>query len=174
MIYNDLVAPCIKRPLSEGARLFITRVLVLAIGVFLLFYGLWYKMPGNVWDYLAVTGQIYLASVFTLLVAALYWRRATSQGAYAALILGAIGPISFLLLNLLITEATKLTAHPSAALSWRQESLLRFHRAFPGAGSIPPAAAGFASFALAFLGMIFGSLLSSSPAKAPLPAKGVL
>jgi hypothetical protein len=65
---------------------------VLGIGVFLLFYGLWYELPGNAWDYLAVTGNIYLASVFTLLVAGLYWPRANATGAYAALMLGAIGP----------------------------------------------------------------------------------
>src|SRR5207249_5823291 len=89
VIYNDLIMPCVKRPLSQARRLLITRGLVLGIGLFLLFYGLWYEMPGNAWDYLAVTGNIYLASVFTLLVAGLYWRRATATGAYAALILGA-------------------------------------------------------------------------------------
>jgi len=84
VIYNDLIMPCLKRPLSQASRLFLTRALVLALGLFLLFYGLWYQMPGNAWDYLAVTGNIYLASVFTLLVAGLYWRRATATGAYAA------------------------------------------------------------------------------------------
>ncbi|MEK7706458.1 MAG: sodium:solute symporter family protein, partial [Verrucomicrobiota bacterium] len=49
VIYNDLISPCVKRPLSPAMRLFITRGLVLAIGVFLLFYGLWYEMPGNAW-----------------------------------------------------------------------------------------------------------------------------
>ncbi len=99
VIYNDLISPCLKRPLSPSGRLLLTRMLVLGIGIFLLFYGLWYEMPGNAWDYLAVTGNIYLASVFTLLVAGLYWKRATARGAYAALILGAIGPITFLLIG---------------------------------------------------------------------------
>jgi SSS family solute:Na+ symporter len=77
----------------------LTRLLVLAIAIFLLFYGLWYELPGNAWDYLAVTGNIYLASVFTLLVAGLYWPRGNATGAGAALILGAIGPLAFLLLG---------------------------------------------------------------------------
>src|SRR5258708_16687824 len=63
VIYNDLILPCVKRPLSSATRLLITRALVLAIGVFLLFFGLWYQLRGNAWDYLAITGNIYLASV---------------------------------------------------------------------------------------------------------------
>jgi SSS family solute:Na+ symporter len=170
VIYNDLLMPCIKRPLSEKSRLLITRSLVLAIGLFLLVYGLWYQMPGNAWDYLAVTGNIYLASVFTLLVAALYWPRGTAIGAYAALILGAVGPIAFLIVNLLAVNAANLSAHPPALLSFGQSIVMHFHSAFPKAGSIPPAIAGASSFALAFLGMILGSLFSRPPVRIAVPA----
>jgi SSS family solute:Na+ symporter len=141
VIYNDLITPCLKKPLAPAARLLLTRGLVLAIGIFLLFYGLWYKMPGNAWDYLAVTGTIYLASVFTLLVAALYWPRANAIGAYAALVLGAIGPLTFLIVNAIVEKDKQIS----------------------------PELAGASSFALAFLGMIVGSLLTPAPAKTNPP-----
>jgi SSS family solute:Na+ symporter len=130
VIYNDLISPLLKRPLSGAKQLLLTRSLVLAIGVFLLFYGLWYKLPGNAWDYLAVTGNIYLASVFTLLVAGLYWPRANATGAYAALLCGAVGPLTFLIVNAFVEDAKK----------------------------IAPEIAGAASFSMAFAGMIVGSL----------------
>lgn len=139
VIYNDLIMPCVKRPLSQQQKLFLTRALVLGIGVFLMFWGLWYELPGDAWSYLAVTGNIYLASVFTLLVAGLYWRHASSAGAYAALVLGALGPVLFLVLNLLVTK-----------------------------GHLPPnlkisaELAGASSFGLAFAGMIVGSLLAGN------------
>jgi SSS family solute:Na+ symporter len=133
VIYNDLITPCFRRPLPQWVKLLIVRLLVLAIGVFLVFYGLWYQLPGAAWDYLAVTGNIYLASVFTLLVGALYWRKANHWGALAALVLGAIGPISFLIVNAVVEE----------------DSPYR----------IAPELAGLSAFALAFGGMIFGSLL---------------
>jgi len=170
VIYNDLISPCVKKPLSPAARLLLTRALVLAIGVFLLFYGLWYELPGNAWDYLAVTGNIYLASVFTLLVAGLYWRRATTKGAYAALVLGAIGPITFLVVNLVVMKANQLGAHPPAAPTFAQEWLRRFSQSFPNAKPLRPELAGASSFALAFLGMIAGSLLSRRPAKSGIRA----
>ena len=163
VIYNDLIAPCVKKPLSPAARLLITRALVLVIGLFLLVYGLWYELPGNAWDYLAVTGNIYLASVFTLLVAALYWRRATTKGAYAALVLGAVGPITFLVVNMVMLKAQQLGAHPPAAPSVTQAWLLHFTQSFPNARPIKPELAGASSFGLAFLGMIVGTLLSRPP-----------
>src|SRR5262249_20913195 len=169
VIYNDLIAPCVKKPLSEARRLLITRAMVLAIGLFLLFYGLWYEMPGNAWDYLAVTGNIYLASVFTLLVAGLYWRRATAPGAYAALVLGALGPITFLVVNLLVVKANQLGAQPAAAASLGRQIVMRFHELFPNAKPINPELAGASSFALAFLGMFVGSVLTPRPAKSTMP-----
>ncbi|NQU23673.1 MAG: sodium:solute symporter family protein [Candidatus Nealsonbacteria bacterium] len=138
VIYNDLVNPCLRRPMSPKAQLFTVRALVLAIGIFLLAYGLWYEIPGNAWDYLAVTGNIYLASVFTLLVGALYWRGSHTWGAVAAIVLGAIGPITFLIVNGII-KSPRFDIDPS----WE----------------IKPEVAGFAAFGLSFAGMFFGSLL---------------
>jgi SSS family solute:Na+ symporter len=154
VIYNDLIMPCVKKPLTAKTKLLITRSLVLLIGLFLLFYGLWYEMTGNAWDYLAVTGSIYLSSVFTLLVAGLYWQRATSTGAFAALLLGAVGPLTFLLVNM-------ISAPPEKA-SMIQPWLLKLHTMFPNLEPINPAVAGASSFGLAFAGMIVGSLLTKA------------
>ena len=117
-----------------------------------------------------MTGNIYLASVFTLLVAGLYWRRATTRGAYAALVLGAIGPITFLVVNLVVMKVNQLGAHPPTAPSFAQDWLLRFSQAFPNAKPLKPELAGASSFALAFLGMIVGSLLSRRPAESSISA----
>jgi len=141
VIYNDLINPCLRRPMSRKAKLFVVRTLVLVIGLFLLFYGLWYEIRGNAWDYLAITGNIYLASVFTLLVAGLYWRGANSWGAISAIVLGAIGPLTFLVVNGIV-KSPRWDIDPS----WE----------------IPPEVAGFAAFGLAFAGMFFGSLLATA------------
>jgi SSS family solute:Na+ symporter len=128
VIYNDLITPCLRQPLAPRHQLLLTRALVLAIAVFLLFYGLWYELPGNAWDYLAVTGNIYLASVFTLLVAGLYWPRANATGAAAALILGAIGPVTFLVLGTrykIAPEIAGATSFALAAIGMVAGSLLR-------------------------------------------------
>lgn len=153
VIYNDLITPYLRRPMSTGAKLLTVRTLVLVIGVFLLVYGLWYEIPGNAWDYLAVTGNIYLASIFTLLVGALYWRGSNSWGAVAAIVLGAIGPITFLIVNGIV-KSPRWNIDPS----WE----------------ISPEVAGFAAFAMSFAGMFFGSLLGQRMGRHhadPMPAR---
>ncbi|HEX2520486.1 MAG TPA: sodium:solute symporter family protein [Terriglobia bacterium] len=100
ILYNDIVAPLRKRPFSERQGLYVNRMIILCIGAFLLFYGLWYQLPGRVWDYLSITANIYLSSISVLLVACCYWKRANSTGAVAAIVGGAMTPIGFLLTGL--------------------------------------------------------------------------
>ena len=96
VIYNDILAPLRKTPWSERRGLLWNRVIVSLIGVFLLFYGLWYPLKGDVYAYLLVTGTIYMASISTMLVACCYWKRANNWGATAAIIVGAVIPIACL------------------------------------------------------------------------------
>ncbi|MCC6794040.1 MAG: sodium:solute symporter family protein [Candidatus Hydrogenedentes bacterium] len=105
VIYNDILAPFRKKNWSEKRGLMVSRCLVAGIGVFLLFFGLWYPLKGDLWSYLTVTGTIYLASMSTLLIACCYWKGANNWGAAAAIVLGAIFPISVLVLEQSSNEA---------------------------------------------------------------------
>jgi SSS family solute:Na+ symporter len=96
VIYNDILAPFRKTPWSEKRGLLWNRVIVSLIGVFLLLYGLWYPLKGDVYAYLMVTGAIYLASISTMLIACCYWKRANSWGATGAITVGAAIPIACL------------------------------------------------------------------------------
>ena len=86
VIYNEILAPFHKGQWSEKRGLLISRSIVALIGVFLLFYGLWYPLKGNLWDYLTVTGNIYLSSMSVLLVACCYLKQANSWGGAGAII----------------------------------------------------------------------------------------
>ncbi|MCY2928361.1 MAG: sodium:solute symporter family protein [Planctomycetota bacterium] len=155
VIYNDILAPFRKNrpPVSEKRGILYNRLIVALIGVFLLIYGLWYEMKGNLWDYLTITGTIYLASMSVLLVACCYWKRANNWGAAAAIVVGAIIPVAFLVLekNWMVTNAAK------KEVSWLSEN------------GITSAIAGLAAFGCAIAAMIVGSLLkpkSASPSAA--------
>jgi SSS family solute:Na+ symporter len=137
VIYNDILAPFRRTPWSERKGLLINRFIIALIGVFLLLYGLWYPLEGNLWDYLVVTGTIYLASISVLLISCCYWPRANSWGAAASIVVSAVIPVSYLVLTIL--PATK-----DWALS-----------------NIGPNYAGIAAYVLSAVAMIVGSLLRS-------------
>jgi SSS family solute:Na+ symporter len=99
VIYNDIMAPFRKQPWSEKRGLFWNRTIIALIGIFLLLYGLWYPLKGDLWTYLGVTGTIYLASISVLLIACCYWRKANSWGAAASIVVSALIPVSYLVME---------------------------------------------------------------------------
>ena len=146
VIYNDILAPFRKSTWSEKRGLRWNRTIVASIGVFLLFYGLWYPLKGDLWTYLGVTGTIYLSSMSVLLIACVYWKRANSWGAAAAIVFGAAIPVAFLILQQV--PVTK-----------------------PLADAIGPYYSGIATYVMAGLAMVVGSLLR--PKKNPQTTGGV-
>jgi len=134
VIYNDILAPFRKQPWSERKGLFWNRTIIAVIGIFLLLYGLWYPLKGDLWTYLGVTGTIYLASISVLLIACCYWKRANSWGAVASIIVSAVIPVSYLVMEQL----------PSTVAI---------------AKSIGPYYSGIATYVLSGAAMVIGSLL---------------
>ena len=131
VITQDIVAPLKKGELSDKSRMLITRISIVSIGMFLLIWGLWFEAPVSLWNYMAVTGTIYLAGAFTVVTAGLYWKKASKTGATIALFAGllailGIGP-------------------------WTQGDNVPFYLSDRFIGLI--------TFAIAILGMIIGSLL---------------
>ncbi len=93
VITQDVISPITGGSLSTRARLMTTRTLIVVIGCFLLIWSLWYPLQQDMWDYMSVTGAIYFTGAFSLLVSGIYWRRASSVGAYAALACGFVATL---------------------------------------------------------------------------------
>ncbi|MFQ6049200.1 MAG: hypothetical protein ACE5K7_07540, partial [Phycisphaerae bacterium] len=140
VICQDIIGPVLRffgRDLSDRTRILITRILILLIGLFVLYWGLWYQVPGTVWGYLAMTGTMYIAGAMMVLSFGLYWKRANVGGAYAALILGCIPGLAYILASIVSSKSVQ-----TANANWNAESW-----------------AGLLGFPLALAGMIGGSLL---------------
>jgi len=144
VLARDVIGCTRKTDLPDRTVITITRIGAVLVGVFLLVFGLWYRIPDTAFQYLAVTGSMYVSGALACVVAGMYWRRANLVGAYAALTLGAIAPAGFLLLE------KSRDALPSCLLFITDVNV-----------------AGLLSFLLAALGMLLGSLATqrSSPPK---------
>lgn len=88
VITQDIVAPIMGEKLSGKSRILLTRVLIVVIGLYVLWWGLFYDGKDDIWDYMAVTGAIYFTGAFAVLFFGLYWKRASSTGAVLALLSG--------------------------------------------------------------------------------------
>lgn len=98
VITQDVVAPLRKNGLTEAARIRLTRIVVVLIGGYVLYWGLFYEGKDDIWDYMAVSGAIYFNGAIGVLVGGIYWKRASSAGAMAALLAGftailGLGPV---------------------------------------------------------------------------------
>lgn len=140
----DVISRIKKGGYSEKTTIRITQVISGLIGFFLLIFGLWYEIPETAFQYIFITGTMYTAGALGTVTAGLYWEKANNVGAMSALLLGAIVPAAFLILE---NYAGQLP-------NW-----LNF--------VTDVNVAGFMSFILAGLGMVIGSLLTqkSNPAK---------
>ncbi|NQT87800.1 hypothetical protein HQ560_13610, partial [bacterium] len=93
VITRDIIGPLRKRELTDKEQIRITRIAIVCIGLFLLVWGVWYPLPASVWNYMAVTGSVWLCGSIVILVGGMYWKRASSAGAIAALLGGLISVV---------------------------------------------------------------------------------
>jgi Na+/proline symporter len=137
VLARDVIACFRKTDLSPQTTIRVIRIAAVVIGLFLLVFGLWYKIPDTAFQYLYLTGAMYTAGALGCVAAGVYWKRANTPGAFAALVMGAVAPAAFLVLE-------------------------KFRAELPGwlAFAADVNIAGLLSFILAAAGMVLGSLLT--------------
>jgi len=136
VITQDIIAPLRRDPTSTRARITLTRVLIVIVGLWVLAWGILYPEGGKLWNYMGVTGGIYFNAAFALLAGGIYWKRASSTGAMLALAASFTNIIGLPPVQKLIG---KLVGNPGFSLR--------------------PERAWLCTFAITILAMIIGSLL---------------
>jgi SSS family solute:Na+ symporter len=95
IVAQDIILPLRKRPLSSRQQVVLNRGANLFVSLFVMFWGLWYTLPGPTYFYLNITASIYLSGTLIAIIGGLFWRRTTTFGAYMALTGGAVATIGF-------------------------------------------------------------------------------
>jgi SSS family solute:Na+ symporter len=91
VLTQDVIAPIyqsIGRDLDAKTRIRLSREIIVLVGLYVLWWGLVYSGDEDIWDYMAVTGAIYFTGAFALLLGGLYWKAASRDGAFLALLVG--------------------------------------------------------------------------------------
>jgi solute:Na+ symporter, SSS family len=100
IISQDIIMPLRRRLPSEKVQVLTNRIANVFVSLFLLFWSIFYTPKGDLYMYLYIAGTMFLAGTFACVFYGLYWRRASSAGAYAALIGGAFGSLGNLVLGI--------------------------------------------------------------------------
>ncbi|MHB8581175.1 MAG: sodium:solute symporter family protein, partial [Ignavibacteriaceae bacterium] len=100
ILSQDVIIPLRRKEMSSNSQIWLNRFFVLLLGLFILFYGLWYKLSESIFVYTSMTANLYLAGTFISIMSGIYWKKATTIGAYSSLIAGTVPIISFFFFNI--------------------------------------------------------------------------
>jgi solute:Na+ symporter, SSS family len=143
ILSRDVLGPLLGRTEDGAFQVSATRVLIVLIAAYEVYWGLFYAGEEDIWDYIAVSGSIFFCSGVVLLAGGLYWPRASRRGALLALLGGfsaiaGLGPVKSAL----------------------------------GLDDISAPVIGFASIGIALLGFVLGSLSERPKSAAPVQPAG--
>jgi len=90
---QDILKPFFKKELDDKKKMLLVRGGIIVIGFFIYFWGIYYEFSETVFRYIALTGSLAFAGTLTGIVGGIYWKKASTTGAYMAFIASAIPPI---------------------------------------------------------------------------------
>ncbi len=90
IIVQDIILPIRGRAFTAEQQLRLLRLIIAAVAAFAFFFSLFFAQVDFILMFFAITGAIWLGGAGPCIVGGLYWRRGTSQGAFAALTSGSI------------------------------------------------------------------------------------
>ncbi len=88
VLVQDVIGPGLKKPLGQEQGLKWLRWSTVVVAVFVYCFSILWKPTEYIWMYFAITGSIYTGGAGAVILGALYWKRGTTQAAWAAMIAG--------------------------------------------------------------------------------------
>jgi len=99
---QDVVMPLRKTPLEPKHHLRLLRWTITGVAVFALVFGLVFPQTDYVFMFFNITGAIFLGGSGAVIIGGLYWSRATTAGAWSAMIVGSSLAVTGILLPIFV------------------------------------------------------------------------
>lgn len=85
---QDVIMPFRKKPFTQKQHLRILKCSILGVAVFAFFFSWLFKQTDAIKMFFMITGAIFTAGAGSVIIGGLYWKRGTTAGAWAAMIVG--------------------------------------------------------------------------------------
>lgn len=96
---QDVLMPLRGRPFAPKQHIRILRLAVVGVAVFIYCFSLVFKQSEYIMLFFAVTGAIFAGGSGAVIIGGLYWKRGTTAGAWAAMIIGSSIAVAGVILN---------------------------------------------------------------------------
>ena len=101
IVSQDVIGTVIKffihKSISSKAELMLSRITMSFVMIFIMWWSLFHEMEGYLYFYLNMTGMLFIPGVLICVAFGIYWKNASTLGAYSAITLGAILPMLYLI-----------------------------------------------------------------------------
>ncbi len=97
ILVQDIILPLKKKPLTPKQHMWALRLSTIVVAILIYLVSILYKQTDYLYMFMESSGAIYYAGAGAIIMGALYWRRGTTAGAWAAMIIGTILAISGLI-----------------------------------------------------------------------------
>lgn len=133
LIVNDVICTSRKKPISARAQLWLLKIVLTIIAIFLFIFGIIYQPRESILEYLILTGTM-MQGAGIILIGGLYWKRGSTVGAYVTVIACCLIPVADLVLRRLYEEGYPLKPAHAGLIGIIGSSLLyvTFSLLFPG------------------------------------------
>ncbi|WP_309399425.1 sodium:solute symporter family protein [Cerasicoccus maritimus] len=96
---QDVILPFRKKPLSMKQHILLLRCGLLGVAFFAWCFSMIFPLRDYIYMFFDITGAIFLGGAGSVIIGGLYWKRGTTAGAWAAMIIGATFSAGGLLLQ---------------------------------------------------------------------------
>jgi SSS family solute:Na+ symporter len=99
VLIQDVVLPLRGKPLSPRLHVFLLRLSILGVAVFVYFFSLLFRQTEYVHMFFVITYAIFVSGAGAVVIGGLYWSRGTTRAAWAAMVTGALLSIAAVVLR---------------------------------------------------------------------------
>ena len=90
ILVQDVILPFRKRPFTPRQHLWLLRLSILTVALFIFFFSLLFQHTQYLAMFMAITGAIFVGGAGAVIIGGLYWKRGTTAAAWAAMITGMV------------------------------------------------------------------------------------
>ncbi len=91
---QDVLMPFRDKPFEKAEHIRVLRYSIFGVAIFIFLFSLLFRQSQEIALYFAVTFAIFAGGVGAVIIGGLYWSRGTTEGAWTAMIIGAIVGVS--------------------------------------------------------------------------------